>query len=149
LNLRGKRITENKDMRKSINIAGFSHGKNPVPAASVIGNLLMSGAIFGTDPATGKVPSDAKDECRLMFSNAQRILVAAGGTFGDVLKMTFYLRPEASRELLNAHWVQAFPDVDARPARHVIVSGTLPASMQMQCDLFAVPGSSKGSHDAA
>ena len=129
-------------MRKSINVAGFAHGKNPVPAGSVIGNLLMTGAIFGTEPATGKVATNAEDECRLMFENAGRILAAAGGGFGDVLKMTFYLRPEASRELINQHWVQAFPDPDARPARHVIVSNTLPASMQMQCDLFAVLGSS-------
>lgn len=136
-------------MRKSIVIEGFSHGNNPVPAASVIGNLLMTGAIFGTDPSTGKVATNVEDECRLMFHNAGRILAAAGGSFADVLKMTFYLRPEASRELVNQHWVQAFPDAQARPARHVIVSNTLPASMQMQCDLFAVLGSSGGRHDAA
>ena len=136
-------------MRKSIDIEGFSHGKNPVPAGSVIGNLLMTGAIFGTDPATGKVAANVEDECRLMFENAARILAAAGGGFEDVLKMTFYLRPEASRELVNQHWVQAFPDADSRPARHVIVSQTLPASMQMQCDLVAVLGSSRGSHGAA
>jgi 2-iminobutanoate/2-iminopropanoate deaminase len=131
-------------MRKSIVIEGFSHGKNPTPAGSVIGNLLMTGAIFGTDPATGKIPANVEDECRLMFANAARILAAAGGSFGDVLKMTFFLRPEASRELVNQHWVEAFPDAQSRPARHVIVSGTLPASMQMQCDLFAVLGASKG-----
>jgi enamine deaminase RidA (YjgF/YER057c/UK114 family) len=136
-------------MRKSINIEGFAHGNNPVPAGSVIGNLLMTGAIFGTDPATGKVATDVEDECRLMFENAGRILAAAGGGFGDVLKMTFYLRPEASRELVNRYWVRAFPDTASRPARHVIVSNTLPASMQMQCDLFAVLGSSKGGHGAA
>lgn len=127
-------------MRKSITIEGFSHGKNPVPAASVIGNLLMTGAIFGTDPRTGKVAADPEDECRLMFHNAGRILAQAGGSFADVLKMTFFLRPQASRELVNQHWVLAFPDPASRPARHVIVSTTLPDSMQMQCDLVAVLG---------
>jgi len=136
-------------MRKSITIEGFSHGNNPVPAGSLIGDQLMTGAIFGTDPATGKVPADAQEECRLMFFNAGRILAAAGGSFGDVLKMTFYLRPEASRDLVNVHWVQAFPDPASRPARHVIVSTTLPASMQMQCDLTAVIGSARGSDVAA
>lgn len=127
-------------MRKSITIEGFSHGQNPVPAGSVIGNLLMTGAIFGTDPATGKVAADPGDQCRLMFHNAERILAAAGGSFADVIKMTFYLAPTASRELVNQHWVAAFPDPASRPARHVIVSQTLPASMQMQCDLVAVLG---------
>lgn len=126
-------------MRKSINIEGFSHGKNPTPAGSVLGNLLMTGAIFGTD-RTGKVATEVQEECRLMFDNAARILAAAGGSFANVLKISFYLRPEVSRELVNEQWVQAFPDPDSRPARHVIVSDTLPASMQMQCDLVAVLG---------
>lgn len=123
--------------RKSIYIEGFSHGNNPVPAASVIGNTLMTGAIFGTVRETGKVPEGEAEQCRLMFENVRRILQAAGGSLEDVLKMTFYLRPEVSRELLNTHWVAAFPDEASRPARHVIVSNTLPASMSMQCDMVA------------
>lgn len=127
-------------MRKSVHIEGFAHGKNPTPAGSVIGNLLVTGAIFGVDPQNGKVASAPEEECRLMFHHAERILQAAGGSFADVLKMSFFLRPEVSRELVNEHWVKAFPDPDSRPARHVIVSHTLPASMQMQCDLMAVLG---------
>lgn len=125
-------------MRRSIYIEGFSHGNNPVPAASVIGNTLMTGAIFGTDPANGKIPAEPHEQCRLMFFNAARILTAAGATFADVLKMTFYIRAEVPRELINQHWVEAFPDSDSRPARHVMVSDRIPASMQMQCDLHAI-----------
>lgn len=125
-------------MRKSIYIDGFSHGANPVPAAAVMGQLLMTGAIFGTVRETGKVPESVEEQCRLMFDNARRILEAAGGGFDDVMKMTFFLRPETSRELLNTHWVAAFPDPQSRPARHVIVSSTLPASMALQCDMVAL-----------
>jgi 2-iminobutanoate/2-iminopropanoate deaminase len=124
-------------MRTSIYIDGFSHGANPVPAGCVIGQQLVTGAIFGTVRDTGRLPESAEDQCRLMFVNAQRILQAAGADFADVIKMTFFLRPDASRELLNEHWVQAFPDPASRPARHVIVSQTLPAGMSMQCDLMA------------
>lgn len=127
-------------MRRSIYIEGFSHGNNPVPAASVIGHTLMTGAVFGTDPATGKVPESVEAQCRLMFANAARILEAAGGSFADVLKMTFYTRREVPRELINVHWEAAFPDPASRPARHVIVSETLPASMSLQCDLVAYLG---------
>ena len=124
-------------MRRSIYIDGFSHGNNPVRAASVMGHTLMTGAIFGTVRETGKVPESVEEQCRLMFDNARRILEAAGGTFDHVLKMTFYLRPEVSREMLNVHWVAAFPHEASRPARHVIVSNTLPASMSLQCDMVA------------
>lgn len=129
-------------MRKSIYIDGFSHGSNPVPAASLIGNDLMTGAVFGTDPATGQVAELVEDQVRLMFQNVASILAQAGGTFGDVLKMTFYARPELPRELINRHWVEAFPDAASRPARHVIVSDRLPARMHVQCDLTARIGSS-------
>lgn len=127
-------------MRKSIYIDGFAHGANPVPAACLHGNLLTTGAIFGTVRETGKVPADEGEQCRLMFENARRILQAAGGTWEHVAKMTFFLHPEASRPLVNQHWVEAFPDEASRPARHVIVTHTLPASMRMQCDLLAVLG---------
>ena len=43
-------------MRRSVYIQGFSHGNNPVPAASVIDRWLMTGAGFGTDRFTGEVP---------------------------------------------------------------------------------------------
>jgi enamine deaminase RidA (YjgF/YER057c/UK114 family) len=129
-------------MRRSIYIKGFSHGNNPVPAACVIGCQLMTGAVFGTDPATGKVATELQEQCRLMFFNVQRILEAAGGSFADVLKMTFYLHPDVPRELINEHWIAAFPDPASRPARHVIVSDRLPASMQMQCDMVAYLASS-------
>ncbi len=131
-------------MRRSIYIEGFSHGKNPVPAASVIGHTLMTGAVFGTDRITGLVPESVDEQCRLMFVNVGRILEAAGGTFEDVLKMTFYLHPDVSRELVNAHWVKVFPDPASRPARHVVVSDRLPASMRMQCDLVACLGQGGG-----
>lgn len=100
----------------------------------------MTGAIFGTDPATGKIPEDPTEQCRLMFHNAARILQAAGGDWGHVLKMTFYIRPDVARELINQQWVMAFPDPSSRPARHVMVSDKLPSSMAMQCDLFACLG---------
>jgi enamine deaminase RidA (YjgF/YER057c/UK114 family) len=137
---------EKSTMRKSINVAGFSH-KNPIPAGSVIGNLLMTGVIFGVDPDTGKMADNLEDECRFIFENARRILAAAGGNFDDILKMTFYLKPDISRDLLNKFWVEIFPNPDSRPARHVILSQTLPADMHIQSDLVAVLGSSKDTND--
>lgn len=125
-------------MRRSICIEGFSHGNNPVPAASVIGNTLMTGAVFGTVRETGKVPELVEDQCRLMFENVSSILQAADGTFEDILKMTFYMRPGVSRDMINTHWEARFPDPASRPARHVIVTDTLPASMSFQCDLVAL-----------
>ena len=43
--------------RKSINWAGFKH-ENPIPNASMIGNLMMSSIMSGRDPDTGTVPPE-------------------------------------------------------------------------------------------
>ena len=50
--------------RQSIHIEGFAH-KNPIPNASRLGNMLMSGIITGIDPATGKVAPTLEAQCAL------------------------------------------------------------------------------------
>ena len=127
-------------MRRSVMVEGFSHGPNPTPAASVVGNVLISGAIFGVNPATGKVAFSAEEQCSLMFAWAAKILTAGGCSFGDVVKMTVFLDRDTPRSLINDAWVVAFPDPASRSARHVIVSQTLPAGMLLQCDVAAIVG---------
>src|SRR4051794_34299053 len=109
-------------MRKSIYIDGFGHGSNPVPAASLLDGMLVSGAIFGLDPATRKLAQDENTQCELMFEHAGNILRQAGCDWDRVLKMTFYVMPDFPRELINTHWLRLFPDAASRPARHVVVN---------------------------
>lgn len=125
-------------MRRSIHIEGFGHGGNPIPAASVLRGVLVSGAIFGMEPETGKLAPDLARQCDLMFLHAERILQAGGGTWSDVLKLTFQLAPGLSRELINQHWLRLFPDALSRPARHVVVNDRLPPGTLIQCDLMAL-----------
>lgn len=124
--------------RQSIQVEGFAHGTQPIPAASQLGGLLVSGAIFGLDPGTGKLAAGLASQCDWMLQHAERILAAGGCGWAQVLKMTFYLAPEQPREALNAHWLRLFPDPDSRPARHVMVNDRLPPGMLIQCDLMAL-----------
>jgi len=52
--------------RKSINYAGFKH-ENPIPNASMIGNILMSSIISGRDPDTATMPPDAEAQITNIF----------------------------------------------------------------------------------
>jgi enamine deaminase RidA (YjgF/YER057c/UK114 family) len=124
--------------RRSIQVPGLAHGKNPIPLAALIDGVLMSGGLFGLDRATGQLPETPEAQCAQLFDNVAAVLAAAGGGWGDVLRMTFYTRPGLPKELINAHWVQVFPDADSRPARHTLVNEHLPAGLHLQCDLFAV-----------
>lgn len=74
--------------RKSIYIEGFSH-VNPIPIASRIGNLIVTGAINGVDPATGKVAPTLEQQCAHMFTHVRRIVEkTGGGSTEDIIKMT-------------------------------------------------------------
>jgi 2-iminobutanoate/2-iminopropanoate deaminase len=121
--------------RKSIHIGEFKH-VNPIPNASRIGNLVMSGVILGRD-AKGAMPPRIEDQCANMFAHMKAIVEAAGGTTGDIIKMTVWLQDRSQRGPLNAEWVKMFPDEHSRPARHA-----LPMDMDggalVQCDFTAV-----------
>ena len=124
--------------RASFEIAGYSHGGNPIPAVARIGNIIATGGISGIDLDNGKLPATVEAQCRNMFGLAEKILAAAGAGFDDVLKVTVFLKPEQSRAALNAEWLRRFPDDHARPVRHVLVNPYLPDGMLIQCEMMAV-----------
>ncbi len=123
-------------MRKSIHIEGFKHA-NPIPNASRIGNIVMSGVLLGRDPVTEKPAKTLEEQCALVFRYIRETVEAAGGTTEDIIKVSVWLRNPADRAVLNAEWTRMFPDPDSRPARH-----TQPAPAEgpylVQCDFTAV-----------
>jgi 2-iminobutanoate/2-iminopropanoate deaminase len=125
--------------RFSIEVSGVKH-QNPIPAASRKGPFVVSGAISGADPESGKVTEDLDAQCRQMFENVRRLIAAAGGTPDDIVKMTVWITDRALRPTLNKYWVEMFPDPHSRPARHTVASGDFTPPMQIQCDLMAVIG---------
>ena len=124
--------------RMSIDVEGFNHGVQPIPAACRVGNVVMTGGIAGIDPATGTLPDDVAKQAELMFINLARILAAAGASMGGLVKMTVWVKVPEARTALNEQWTRAFPDARSRPARHTLVNDHMPANMLIQCDGFAV-----------
>ena len=122
--------------RRSIYVEGFGH-KNPIPPACRIGNMIFSGSIQGTDPATGKVATTLDEQCALMFANVKKIVEAGGGALDDIAKMTVWMKDRSQRAALNAEWVTMFPDPEKRPARHTMQSD-LDLGKLIECDFIAV-----------
>ena len=127
------------EKRRSIEVSRVKH-VNPIPSACRRGPFVVSGAISGADPDTGKVAADLDAQCRQMFDNVRRIMEAAGGTADDIIKMNVWISDRKLRETMNRYWVEMFPDPHSRPARHTIASGDFSPPMQIQCDLMAVIG---------
>ncbi len=122
--------------RKSIEIQRFRHS-NPIPAASRVGNLLMSGVIIGRDAVAGLTPDTLEGQCSLVFEHIRSILEAAGGTTDDIIKITIWLKDTEDRDALNAEWVAMFPDAEARPARHILPDNR-DTPYLISCDITAV-----------
>ena len=124
--------------RKSIHIDGFAH-KNPIPNASVIGNMLVTGLIMGHDTRSDTVPDTIEEQCAILFRHIRDIVNAAGGTTDDIIKMNVWLKDPSDRSALNAEWTAMFPDPENRPARQASsLEGY--SIVMMQCDFMAVLG---------
>jgi len=78
-------------MRRSIYIDEFAH-KSPIPNASRIGNIIVSGLLRGVDPATQAFPPTVQQQCRFMFDNIRRCVEAGGATVEDIIKVTFWVK---------------------------------------------------------
>ncbi len=122
-------------MRKSIEVAGYKHG-NPIPAASRIGNIVMTGVI-SADARTGTLPDTLEAQCAAMFRNVRDIVEAAGGKPEHIIKMTVWLRNLSDRKALNGEWLKMFPDAASRPARHALLHQGEGDSL-IVCDVTAV-----------
>ena len=122
--------------RQSINWPGFAH-QNPIPNASRIGNLLMSGVILGRDPSTAEMPASLEAQCVNMFAHMKAIVEAGGGSTDDIVKMTVWLQDRSQRGPVNTEWLKMFPDPHSRPARHALQMD-MDGGALVQCDFTAV-----------
>jgi 2-iminobutanoate/2-iminopropanoate deaminase len=122
--------------RKSILVEGLAHA-SPIPSASRIGNLLISSAVFGADPATGLQAATLAAQCAHMFANVRRIVEAGGGKTDDIIKVTVWMVDPSQKQALNEEWTRLFPDAASRPARHTL-RAPLEHGALIQCEFTAV-----------
>jgi enamine deaminase RidA (YjgF/YER057c/UK114 family) len=127
--------------RVSIEVDGLQR-RSPAPTASKIGNILMSGGIYGRDRVAGAVPDDVDEQIRLMFENIEAVMNAAGGTARDIIKVAFDVASMDLRPRVDEAWLAMFPDARSRPARHVVPATHLPSPAVVRCELYAVLGQS-------
>ena len=124
--------------RRSIHVDGVAHSM-PIPMGSLVGNILFSSGIAGTDPATGSIPDDVERQCELAFANMKTLVENAGGTVEDVGAVKIHMRDRGLRDVMNKAWVASFPEAESRPARHVVETN-LGGNMQIQLEITAVIG---------
>ncbi len=125
-------------MRRSIDIPGYRHGKNPIPAACRLGDLVATGGVHGLDIASGELPEDPALQVRHLFANMEAILDAAGASWDSVLKLNVVISDVEVRDHLNIEWVRVFGDPETRPARYTSINPHLPNGIRVQCEALAL-----------
>ena len=123
--------------RRSIHVKGIQHGA-PIPMGALVGNVLFSSGIMGTDPATGKVPEDLATQCEFAFANMKSLVENAGGTVEDIGSVKVWMKDRGQREAVNRPWLKMFPDENNRPARHAIEYDAFPPGVLVQLEMIAV-----------
>ena len=86
--------------RRSIHVEGIQHGA-PIPMGALVGNVLFSSGIMGTDPATGKVPEDLAAQCEFAFANMKALVENAGGTVEDIGSIKVWMKDRGQREAVQ------------------------------------------------
>lgn len=123
--------------RRVISGEGIPEHPQPFPAAVRVGDMVFTSALGGQDPQTGELPEDIAAQAANALHHLQTAMRIAGGSLGDVAKVSLYLTDRADREAVNPVWAACFPDPDDRPVRHTTV-GPLPGGMKVQIEAVAV-----------
>jgi len=124
-------------MVKAIDPSDIPPHKNPIPAAAIHGGILISSVISGKSSVTDAYSKDKTEQISLVFKYIEKILLEAGGSVQDIIKMDLYFRDKNDRSLVNPEWERMFPDPKKRPARHAQI-GDLPENCCLQVTITAV-----------
>jgi 2-iminobutanoate/2-iminopropanoate deaminase len=91
----------------------------PVPQAVEACGWIYVSALFGADPRTHGIPSDARAEAEQLFANLIAILTAAQADLTDVVRVGIVMRDlQRDRPEFNKVWTEQFGA--HRPARSAI-----------------------------
>jgi len=104
------------------------------------GPWLVTSGQLGLDPSTGNGPpalvsGGTVAELTQALANADRLLVGAGATRGDVVKATVFLTDLDAYSDVNSAYVAFFGD--HRPARSVVAVAALPMGARAEVELWA------------
>lgn len=121
--------------RRSIHIESFKH-LTGIPVATRIGPLVVSSVIPPYNPGTRDTPDEVDAQIDNLFGHMGQMLEAAGASWNDMAKITFYVKDYSVRDAIEAAWLKHFPDASSRPSRYTQVSQP-PGNAAATCEFLA------------
>ena len=109
--------------------------KLPFSPAIIAGDYIFVSGQAGFVDAKGKEVKGIEPQARLCLENIKRVLVAAGASLDDVVKVTVFLRNEDDFAKMNEVYQGYF--VEDKPARSTIVAGLALPNMLIEMECIA------------
>ena len=73
-----------------------------------LGSMVFTSGQIPVCPQTGEIPADVQDQARLSLENVKAIVVAAGLSVGDIIKMTVFITDLNDFATINEVYKQFF-----------------------------------------
>jgi enamine deaminase RidA (YjgF/YER057c/UK114 family) len=98
------------------------------PTLTLKNGIYCTSAIEGTDLESGELPAAPEEQASNLFATLSRALEHVPSGVDGLAHMLVWYRSHASRDLVNAPFVDTFPVIGDRPARHSVVRPLRPGS---------------------
>jgi 2-iminobutanoate/2-iminopropanoate deaminase len=100
------------------------------------GMLFISGQIPFNPTTMTLISNDIKDQTRQALSNLQAIILEAGYTLKNVVKVTVYLKDMNDFALMNEVYAEFFSE--HKPSRAAVEVARLPKDVKIEIDAICV-----------
>jgi 2-iminobutanoate/2-iminopropanoate deaminase len=122
--------------RHSIHSNNAPEAVGPYSQGVWAGDLLFLSGQAPLDPATGRlVEGSLERQTQQVFDNLEAVLVGAGLTMHDVIKVNVYLISMADFAAMNEVYAQRF--APPFPARSTVAVAELPLGAHVEIELIA------------
>lgn len=110
----------------------------PYVQGRVVGNMLYTSGCVAIDPKTQEhpFPGDVKAQTKLVLSNMNAIITAAGFQKTDVVKTTCFLLDMGDFAAFNEVYAEFFGD--HKPCRTCVQAGKLPSDFNVEVEAICI-----------
>jgi 2-iminobutanoate/2-iminopropanoate deaminase len=123
-------------MRRAVSSENAPRPVGPYSQAVASGDHVFLAGQTPIDPATGAlVAGDVADQTERCFDNLEAVLVAAGLSLDDVVKVNVYLTSMGDFAAMNAVYARRFSE--PYPARTTVAVAGLPLGARIEIELVA------------
>jgi 2-iminobutanoate/2-iminopropanoate deaminase len=135
--LPAQRAGDESRVKHAISSPGAPKAIGPYSPAIRAGQLLFVSGQVAIDPATGNmITGGIADQTRRALDNIGELLLAAGRSFGDVVRTTVYLADMNDFAAMNEVYGEYF--AEPYPARATVQVARLPKDARVEIDVIAV-----------